>query len=54
MTIPLNKLPYSRSLASGSDEVSMEESDGNKKPTTSPTATGQLKEMPTTGSDVLA
>ena len=54
MTIPLNELPYSHSLASGSVEVSMEESDGNKKPTTSPTATGQSKEMPINGSDVLA
>ena len=32
----------------------MEESDGNKKPTTSPTATGHSKEMPMNGSDVLA
>ena len=54
MTIPLNELPYSHSLASGSVEVSMEESDGNKKPTTSPTATGHSKEMPINGSDVLA
>ena len=55
MTIPLNELPYSHSLASGSVEVSMEESDGNKKPTTSPsTAIGQSKEMPINGSDVLA
>ena len=54
MTIPLSKLLHSHSLAPGSDEVSMEESDGNKKPTTSPTATGQSKEMPINGSDVLA
>jgi hypothetical protein len=54
MAIPLNKLPYTHSLASGSDEVSMEESDGNKNPTTSPTATARSKEMPTNGNDVLA